>query len=247
MASLESSIRELCVSIDKAADQVLPEQLKKIVNGRALVGGLVFVLPCFGLEVIIYVIALWGMYYKISQTAGVPFGGIKAVLSAVIVNIVIGIVANVALDALIGLGQIILFAVGYFSIKASAILYLESLTRMYSGKNLKIKNNYSNLSDASAAITENMVSLGKESIKSLAEEAGVTEIVDAVTESNLLTDSAPVQDATSISEKEQQYVDEVRALLADGEITDKERRLLERLRQALEISEERAKEIESNA
>lgn len=54
--------------------------------------------------------------------------------------------------------------------------------------------------------------------------------------------------APSVSENEKQYVEEIKACLADdGQISEKERRLLNRLRMSLGISEERAKDLEKMA
>ena len=51
----------------------------------------------------------------------------------------------------------------------------------------------------------------------------------------------------SLSEDEQEYLDEVKMCLEeDNEISPKERRLLDRLRVKLNISEERAKELEDS-
>lgn len=52
---------------------------------------------------------------------------------------------------------------------------------------------------------------------------------------------------SSSSSDEQEYLEELKACLEDdGKITDKERRLLDRLRKSLGISEERAKELEAS-
>ena len=52
--------------------------------------------------------------------------------------------------------------------------------------------------------------------------------------------------APSFTEEEQEYADEIRACLEeDGRISDRERRLLNKIRASLGISEERAKEIEA--
>ena len=52
---------------------------------------------------------------------------------------------------------------------------------------------------------------------------------------------------SSISEDEQEYLEEVKMCLEeDNEISPKERRLLDRLRNKLNISEERAKELEES-
>lgn len=53
--------------------------------------------------------------------------------------------------------------------------------------------------------------------------------------------------ASALTDDEKEYYEEVHAVLSDGEISDKERRLLEKLRKMLNISEERAKEIEAFA
>ena len=47
-----------------------------------------------------------------------------------------------------------------------------------------------------------------------------------------------------LTEEEKEYLEEYQACLEEGEISSKERRLLDRLRDKLGISEERAKEIE---
>ena len=49
----------------------------------------------------------------------------------------------------------------------------------------------------------------------------------------------------ALSEEEQEYYDEYKSCIEDGGITDKERRLLDKLKLMLNISEDRAREIES--
>lgn len=49
----------------------------------------------------------------------------------------------------------------------------------------------------------------------------------------------------SLSDEEQEYADELKEILADGIVSDRERRLLDKLRKSLGISETRAQEIES--
>ena len=48
-----------------------------------------------------------------------------------------------------------------------------------------------------------------------------------------------------LTKEEKEYLEEYQACLEEGEISSKERRLLDRLRDKLGISEERAKEIET--
>ena len=49
---------------------------------------------------------------------------------------------------------------------------------------------------------------------------------------------------TTLTAEEQEYLDEYKSIAADGEITDKERKLLDKIRKMSGISEERAREIE---
>jgi hypothetical protein len=49
----------------------------------------------------------------------------------------------------------------------------------------------------------------------------------------------------SYTEEEKEYIEIYQELCADGEITERKRRMLERERQSLGISEERAKELEA--
>lgn len=49
----------------------------------------------------------------------------------------------------------------------------------------------------------------------------------------------------SLTDDEKEYLEEYKSIIADGEITPRERRLLDKLRTMLDISEARAKEIES--
>lgn len=52
--------------------------------------------------------------------------------------------------------------------------------------------------------------------------------------------------ASEYSDEEREYLDEIKACLADdGVITGRERRLLDRLRKSLGITEERAAELEA--
>lgn len=60
------------------------------------------------------------------------------------------------------------------------------------------------------------------------------------------TSSKSYNDGSSLNSKaaEQEYISELKECLADGIITDRERRLLDKLRKSLGISEERAQELE---
>lgn len=52
--------------------------------------------------------------------------------------------------------------------------------------------------------------------------------------------------AQKLTEEEQEYLDEYKNIIADGEITEKERRLLDKILKLNGISTERAREIEAS-
>ena len=58
---------------------------------------------------------------------------------------------------------------------------------------------------------------------------------------------AYIGNGQSLSEEEQEYLDEYREILADGDIRDRDRRALERLAQRNGISASRAAELEKLA
>ena len=71
----------------------------------------------------------------------------------------------------------------------------------------------------------------------LRERLGITEKRAEELEASLLE--------PEFTEEEQVYLDEYKTCIEEGELSPKERRLLNRLRMSLGISEERAKELES--
>ena len=71
----------------------------------------------------------------------------------------------------------------------------------------------------------------------LRERLGITEERAEVLEASLLE--------PELTEEEQEYLDEYKACIEEGELSSKEIRLLNRLRMSLGITEERAKELES--
>lgn len=76
----------------------------------------------------------------------------------------------------------------------------------------------------------------------------VTDIIEgkaSVSVSSATSNTSNHTSNTSVSENEQEYLEEIKACLADdGTISDRERRILNRLRDSLGISEQRAKELE---
>ena len=53
--------------------------------------------------------------------------------------------------------------------------------------------------------------------------------------------------SAQVTDEEKEYLDSVKEYLAEGEINERDRRMLERLRKSLDISEERASELEAMA
>ena len=52
--------------------------------------------------------------------------------------------------------------------------------------------------------------------------------------------------ALQLTEEEQEYLDEYKEIIADGEVSEKERRLLDKILKLNGISQERAREIEAS-
>lgn len=73
----------------------------------------------------------------------------------------------------------------------------------------------------------------------------VTDIIEGKASVSVSSATSNHTSNTSVSENEQEYLEEIKACLADdGTISDRERRILNRLRDSLGISEQRAKELE---
>ena len=73
-------------------------------------------------------------------------------------------------------------------------------------------------------------------------------LLDRLRKSHGITDARAKEleaSVNSMSDEEKEYQEELKACLEDGTISDRERRLLDRLRKSLGISEERAKAIEN--
>ena len=84
--------------------------------------------------------------------------------------------------------------------------------------------------------SEEIDARGRRLLNRLRERLGITEERAEELELSLQT--------VQLSEEEKEYLEEYQACLEEGEISSKERRLLDRLRDKLGISEERAREIE---
>lgn len=122
----------------KFADVALSKKVSSTVKRHSLVGGVCMAIPLFGLETIIYVITLWGMYVKISNYAKVSFWKhfIRNVLGAMVVNIAIALTFGILLDFIPVAGWIMNGCIGYFSIFISGCVYLEALARIHGRENV---------------------------------------------------------------------------------------------------------------
>lgn len=126
-------------------DGVLDEKCKQIVRVRAIIGAIALAFPLWGLDTIIYVIALWTTYSGICSAAGIPFGSsfFKHALMGFIVNIIVVGILNFVLDFIPVAGWIGAAIVGAVSIYLSGIGYIATLKGVY-GKKANTSLNFAN-------------------------------------------------------------------------------------------------------
>lgn len=129
--------------LDLFLEGALDKELTSAIRGRALVGGLCMAIPLWGIEIIVYAVALWGMYGKVAQISTVPFKDHfwRNVGGAIAVNLIINFIGGMVLDMLPGIGWILSFALGYASITISGMAYIEALKSLH-GKKSKSRINY---------------------------------------------------------------------------------------------------------
>ena len=116
--------------IDGYINRGFTQQAQTLVNNHAIVGAIALALPLFGLDNIIYLIALWHMYVGLCNLARKSFGTnmTKSFIGAVIVNVLVASVLELACNALPFVGGIIGGAIiGFMSIKISGAAYLKAL------------------------------------------------------------------------------------------------------------------------
>lgn len=122
--------------IDGYINRGFTQQAQTLVNNHAIVGAIALALPLFGLDNIIYLIALWHMYVGLCDLARKSFGTnmTKSFIGAVIVNILVASVLELACNVLPFVGGIIGGAIiGYISIKISGASYLKALEIAHGG------------------------------------------------------------------------------------------------------------------
>lgn len=122
--------------VDGYINQGFTQQAEKLVTNHAIVGAIALALPLFGLDNIIYLIALWHMYVGLCDLARKSFGAnmTKSFVGAVIVNVLVASVLELICNILPVAGGIIGGAIiGYISIKISGASYLKALEIAHSG------------------------------------------------------------------------------------------------------------------
>ena len=130
--------------IQRFAEGALDKQTASAVKSRAWVGAIAMAVPLFGLEVIVYAIALWSTYTEICNISGVPFRKhfFKNVFVGLITNIIIAFVCNMLLEFIPLAGWLGAAAFGFCTIYFSGMGFIETLKKFY-GKKIKTDINYS--------------------------------------------------------------------------------------------------------
>lgn len=229
---LEKASLKLAVSMTGVADAGLSKSVADIVKNHSVMGAIFIAFPFWGLETILYAIVLWGMYYKLCEKARVPFwqNFFTSVLGGYIVNLFVVFVLNIVLDFLPVINLITGAVIGYLATMFSGCAYLEALAALHDKGKVKERFNI----DAAFNRTQEDQYL-KEKVKQ------VTKTADKQCED--LSQSHGSDSELTATELE--YYNEVKYCVAEGSvITDKERHLLNRYREKLGLSEEKAKEIE---
>ena len=122
--------------VDRYIDKGFSKRARKKVSMCAFLGGLAFALPLFGLDNIIYMIILWGMYSSMSKMACEAYHSsrTKNFIGGFIVNFLVASAIELALSFIPVVGWVGAFLVGYLSLKISGAAYLSALEVLYQGK-----------------------------------------------------------------------------------------------------------------
>ncbi len=128
--------KEAIITLEKFLDGSLDGTIKAEIRKRALIGGLCMAIPLWGIETVVYAIALWSTYSIISKISTVPFKDhfVKNVLGGAVVNLIVVFILGLALDFLPVFGWIGSFAVGYISILVSGLGYVKMLKAMHGNR-----------------------------------------------------------------------------------------------------------------
>lgn len=129
--------------VDRYIDKGFSKRARKKVSMCAFLGGLAFALPLFGLDNVIYMIILWGMYSSLSKMACEAYHSsrTKNFIGGFIVNFLVASAIELALSFIPVVGWVGAFLVGYLSLKISGAAYLSALEVLYQG-NVSERYNY---------------------------------------------------------------------------------------------------------
>ena len=125
------------------ADASLSNEVSKIIKQHSLYGAICMVLPLWGLETLIYIPVLWGMYVKLCDKAKVPFWSnfVTSILGGFIVNVIVVIILNFILDFIPLAGWIASALIGYCATLFSGCAYLETLAALHERGRVKERFN----------------------------------------------------------------------------------------------------------
>lgn len=115
---------------EQVATVGLSEKVQNCVRTRSLIAAIILLIPMWGIEVILYVIVLWGMYAELCKLARVPFK-LKSIISGFVTNIIIVLIVNLVLDFIPIVGWISVAVYGYSTTLFSGCAYLEVLAAMH--------------------------------------------------------------------------------------------------------------------
>ena len=140
--------------LDQFLEGALDEELKATIRKRAIVGGLCMAIPLWGLETIIYIIALWGTYVRIAKISTVPFRDhlMKNIGGAVTINIIVSVITGLILDSLFGVGWVLSFFIGFASVSVSGMAYIKALKALHGQKSktdIDIKQGFASMMNSS--------------------------------------------------------------------------------------------------
>lgn len=131
--SLESSSIKLAIAMTGAADASLSKDVSDIIKRHSLYGAICMIVPLWGLETLIYIPILWGMYVKLCNKAEVPFwkNFFTSIIGGFIVNIIVVTILNILLDFIPLAGWIGAGIIGYVGTMLSGCAYLETLAKLH--------------------------------------------------------------------------------------------------------------------
>lgn len=141
--SLETSSLKLACSMSNLADAGLSQQVSSCVKTRSIIAAIIMVFPLWGIEVVLYAVVLWGMYYELCRLAKVPFwkNFFTSVLGGFIVNVIVVFILNFILDFIPIGGWIAAAIMGYCATLFSGCAYLEVLAALHQSGKVKERFN----------------------------------------------------------------------------------------------------------